>query len=134
VVWQYDNFVANYSSRAEDRGTYLYGDQGVLFVGRYGYWVRPASDTPFGQATAKPAFEAKKVQSRDEGPSNAPSFESDTGKHIKNFLECVKTRQRPVADIEIAATSTIPTLMGGLSIRNGGKTIAFTGTGAKPLA
>ena len=132
VCWQYPNFVADYSSRSDLLGTYLWGDHGVLFVNRYGYIVRPV---PVGQDWTRPAsakfpFEEKRVALRDEFPPSAATFESDEAKHIRNFLECVKSRQRPVADIETAAVSTIPTLMGGMSIRNGGGTILWNGQGA----
>ena len=134
VSWLYDNFVSNYSSRPDVIGTYLWGDQGVLHVNRYGCSVRPVlGNRGGGGGGATPPFEAKSVTLRDEFPGNKPSFESDAGKHILNFLACVKSRQRPVADIEIGATSTIPTLMGGLSIRNGGKTVAWNGKGATVL-
>lgn len=129
VSWQYPNFVANFSSRSEIVGTYFWGDDGVLFVNRYGYSVRPVTRNWRGSGE-KPPFEAKEVELRDEFPPSKPSFEGDVGKHIRNFLECVKSRQRPVADIEIAAVSTIPTLMGGMSIRNGGKAVVWNGNGA----
>jgi predicted dehydrogenase len=133
VSWQYPNFVANYSSRSDVLGTYLWGDEGVLFVNRYGYSVRPVTGTR-GGAAGKPPFEEKKVALHDEPPNGQASFESDAGRHILNFLACIKSRQRPVCDIETGAFSTIPTLMGGLSIRNGGKTIVWNGHGAEPLA
>jgi len=41
--------------------------------------------------------------------SGQPSFESGSGKHIRNFPACVKNLQRPVADIEIRAVPAIPT-------------------------
>ncbi|MBZ5581004.1 MAG: Gfo/Idh/MocA family oxidoreductase [Acidobacteriia bacterium] len=135
VAWQYPNFVADYSSRSDLLGTYLWGDQGVLFVNRYGYIVRPV---PAGQdwtrtGSAKP-FEEKRVALHDEPPQSKPTFDADEAKHVKNFMECVKSRQRPVADIEIGAFSTIPTLMGGMSIRNGGKTVVWNGHGAALLS
>jgi predicted dehydrogenase len=134
VSWQYPNFVANYSSRSDVLGTYLWGDAGILFVNRYGYSVRPVTGASGGPTTRTPPFEEKKVGLRDELAPSTPSFESDEGKHILNFLACIKSRQRPVADIEIGAFSTIPTLMGGVSIRNGGKTVAWNGHGAELLA
>jgi predicted dehydrogenase len=133
VSWQYPNFVANYSSRSDVLGTYLWGDAGVLFVNRYGYTVRPVTAN-WRNTGGKPPFEEKKVALHDEPRNGEASFESDAGRHIVNFLECIKSRQRPVCDIEIGAFSTIPTLMAGLSIRNGGKTIAWNGHGAAPLA
>jgi predicted dehydrogenase len=132
VSWQYPDFVANYSSRSEVLGTYLWGDDGVLFVNRYGYSVRPVVRNWRGGG--KPPFEEKKVALHDEPANGQASFESDAGRHILNFLACLKSRERPVCDIEIGAFSTIPTLMAAMSIRHGGKTIAWNGHGAAPLA
>ena len=131
VAWQYPNFVADYSSRPDVLGTYLWGDQGMLLVNRSGYTVRPV--TSRGNTGGKPPFEERKVALHDEPPNYQASFESDAGRHIMNFLSCIKSRQRPVCDIETGAFSTIPTLMGGVSIRNGGKTVAWNGNGATVL-
>ena len=131
VSWQYPNFVANYSSRSDVLGTYLWGDEGVLFVNRNGYTVRPVVRN--WRRGGKPPFEEKKVALHDEPPNGAASFDSDSGRHILNFLACLKSRERPVCDIEIGAFSTIPTLMAGMSIRNGGKTVAWTGHGSHLL-
>jgi predicted dehydrogenase len=133
VSWQYPNFVADYSTRSDVLGTYLWGDEGMLFVNRFGYTVRPVG-TNWRSNGGKPPFEEKKVALHDEPGNYQASFDSDSGRHIMNFLECIKSRQRPVCDIEIGAFSTIPTLMGAVSIRNGGKTIAWNGHGAAPLA
>ena len=130
VVWRYESFVASYSSRGDEIGTYFYGDQAMLHVNRSGYSVRPA---PGGVGPDGKPLEARKVPLRDEGPAGRPLVETDTGKHVRNFLECVRTRQRPVADVEIGATSTIPTLMGALSIQNQGKAVAWEGNSARPL-
>ncbi len=131
VAWQYPNFVADYSTRSDVLGTYLWGDDGVLFVNRYGYNVRPTRD--WRGRGGQPPFEEKKVALHDEPGNGEASFESDCGRHILNFLDCIKTRKRPVCDIEIGAYSTIPTLMGGLSIRTGRRTIAWNGHGAVAL-
>ena len=128
VAWQYPNFVANYSSRSDVLGTYLWGDEGVLFVNRNGYSLRSVAQR--NNAGGKPPFEEKKVALHDEPRNYEASFDSDCGRHIMNFLSCIKSRQRPVCDIEVGAFSTIPTLMGGLSIRNGGKMVAWKGNGA----
>ena len=52
-----------------------------------------------------------RVQDHVSVRAGAASFESDAGRHIINYLSCIKSRQRPVCDIEIGAFSTIPTLM-----------------------
>jgi len=124
VAWQYPNFVAGYSSRADVLGTYFWGDEGVLFVNRHGYSVRPVASGR-RRGDGKLPIEEKTVALHDEPPNGEASFDSDCGRHILNFLACIKSRQRPVCDIEIGAVSTIPTLMGGVSIRSGGKTIGW---------
>jgi hypothetical protein len=37
--------------------------------------------------------------------------------HWKNFLECIRTRQRPVADIEYLVRSTASCLLANVSMR-----------------
>ena len=126
VAWRYDKFVAGYSTRSEEQGTYFYGDQGTLFVNRSGYWVKPSGGNRSSQ-------EAKNVPLHDEDQISKPSLSSDVGKHMTNWLDCIRSRQRPTVDIEIGAISTIPMLMGAMSILNDGKTIAWKGNGAQPL-
>jgi hypothetical protein len=36
-----------------------------------------------------------------------------------NFLDCIKTRQAPVSDIEVGFYSTLPTLLGVMALRQG---------------
>jgi hypothetical protein len=38
--------------------------------------------------------------------------------HWANFLDCVKTRQRPISDIEIGQRSTATALLGNVSLRS----------------
>jgi hypothetical protein len=39
--------------------------------------------------------------------------------HAENFLACVKSRQRPIADIEVGFYSTLPCLLGTVALREG---------------
>jgi myo-inositol 2-dehydrogenase / D-chiro-inositol 1-dehydrogenase len=39
--------------------------------------------------------------------------------HVRNFLDCVKSRQRPAGDIEIGHKSTAPCLIGNIALRTG---------------
>jgi hypothetical protein len=40
-----------------------------------------------------------------------------TTAHVTNFLDCVRSRQRPVSDVEVGFYSTLPCLLGLLAIR-----------------
>jgi hypothetical protein len=48
-----------------------------------------------------------------------------TAAHIRNFLDCIRSRQRPNADIAIGFNSTLPTLLAIESIKAGGKAMTW---------
>ena len=52
--------------------------------------------------------------------------------HAREFLDCVKSRQKPTADVETGFYSTLPLLMGVMAIRYG-RTYAWDGRTAKPV-
>jgi hypothetical protein len=56
-------------------------------------------------------LEASEFQAKDDG-----AFD-----HIKNFLDCLRSRQRPVADIEIAHRSTNTCHLGNIAYKVGRK-------------
>ncbi|MCI0525123.1 MAG: gfo/Idh/MocA family oxidoreductase, partial [Acidobacteria bacterium] len=39
--------------------------------------------------------------------------------HIRNFLDCVKSRQTPISDIEVGHRSTTTCLLGNVALRSG---------------
>jgi hypothetical protein len=41
--------------------------------------------------------------------------------HVQNFLDCIRSRKRPVADVEIGHRSIIPCHLGNISYRTGRK-------------
>ncbi|MPZ18936.1 MAG: hypothetical protein GEV06_13625 [Luteitalea sp.] len=143
VTWQYDQFVATLSNAVvpgeEDArelyGNYFFGDRGVLLVNRLGYEVKPFPRDdrrrPPDAPEPPPPLEPKKFQDPSGMSEVADSqFGSATGRHVRNFLDCVKSRQKPVCDMEIGFNSTLPCLLAVLAIREG-KTIAWDGTTAK---
>jgi hypothetical protein len=54
-----------------------------------------------------------------------PSMVDATAAHVRNFLDCVRSRQRPVADIAVGLNSTLPTLLAIESIKSGGKAMKW---------
>ena len=102
----------------------LQGTLGTLFIDRSGYEIIP-------QASAR----AEKVsQSYREAfddlsglglyyTSDAASERGTTSlqhmPHVRNFLDCVKTRALPVGDIEIGHRSTAVCLLGNIAYRTG---------------
>lgn len=49
------------------------------------------------------------------------SAEDATGLHVNNFIECVRTRSRPAADVETGHRSSIVAHLGNIAFRTGRK-------------
>jgi predicted dehydrogenase len=147
VTWQYENFVATLSnamvpgldSPQELYGNYFFGDRGVMLVNRIGYEVRPYP-APARPAQAPgappppeppPPIESKKFRDPSGMSEVAESqFGSATGRHVRNFLDSVKSRQRPNCDIEIGFNSTLPCLLAIVSVKEG-RAVKWDGKQAK---
>jgi predicted dehydrogenase len=136
VTWQYENFVATLSNAmvpgpdgAQDLyGNYFFGDRGVLLVNRIGYEVRPFRPAGGGRGRGQnpnvpappPPIEPRKFRD-PSGMSEVAdsSFGSATHRHVRNFLDAVKSRQKPVCDMETGFNSTLPCLLGIASLKEG---------------
>ena len=118
VSWQYPNFVMSFTNAAvndwefDRRGNYFFGPRGSLLVHRQGYEVRPPfGTTPAGQPAAQ---QARRVPFTD-----LPGVDSHTVAHVRNFLDCVKSRETPVSSVEIGFYATLPTVLAVMAIRQG---------------
>lgn len=138
VTWKFDKFVATFTNAvpptqegfvlSEKYGNYFFGSRGMMLVNRFGYEILPVPPLrlPAGMARdiqlppQPPPIEGKKDMEADRIRENPDSKSgSATVRHTRNFLDCVKSRQRPVCDIEIGFNSTLPCLLANLSIRQG---------------
>jgi hypothetical protein len=124
VTWKYPQFVMTYTNCVRQspdfdvQGNHFLGDKGWLQVNRTGFRYRPNATGGRG-APAVPPFQPVSQSFRyDGGPSDHA--------HVRNFLDCVKSRQDPVVSIDTGFYSTLPTLLGVLAIRNG-KTYSWDG-------
>jgi predicted dehydrogenase len=129
--WVYDKFVMTYTNslmanpQFDAQGNYFIGTIGSLQINRTGYRFRPNPPrVPPGQPAPQPAFAAVDESFRYEG---GPSDRA----HVRNFLDCVKSREKPVVDVEDGFYATLPPLMGVLAIRYG-KSYTWDGRQAKP--
>jgi predicted dehydrogenase len=113
VTYKYPSgFVATYERRAgngqsmfgKGGGILFCGSKGTMFLDRGGYKIVP-------EITGKPpaeAMEAAEEKATDSGNAN----------HWANFLECVRTRQKPMSDIETCQRSTTTCLLGNVAYRS----------------
>jgi len=82
LVWELRSFNGGNAIEGTQAGTGFYGTEGALIVDGNGWRVQSSQGEP-GPTAGKSPFQ-----------------------HEKNFLECIKSRQRPNADIEIGRLST----------------------------
>ena len=94
----------------------FYGTNATLISDRIGYEIYPEMERQSrpapGAAAPKPIYrsERKLVKSRD-----------CTDLLVKNFIECVKSREKPLASAEIGHRSAIAPHIGNIAYRTGRK-------------
>jgi predicted dehydrogenase len=121
ISWQYDDFVMSFTNAIVHdwefgrQGTYFFGQRGSLLVHRSGFEIRPrpVGGGRGGQTPANP------LQPRRRPFLENYNNDPDTIAHARDFLDCVKSRQRPVGDVEIGYYSSLPCLLAIRAIREG---------------
>lgn len=131
VTYEYDGFVVTYegnnlnshgvggrtpghryyNSRGEwdqPNGIAFYGTDGTIFAERIGWETFPEPETPL----RKPARKLERMWENVEEPTKA---------HAANFIDCVRSRKMPNADIEIGHRSTTVCLLGNIAWKTGKK-------------
>jgi predicted dehydrogenase len=142
VTYEYDGFIATYegsnlnthgmggrtpghryyNSRGEwdqPNGIAFYGTDATIFAERIGWEIFPEPE-PFGarrrganEPPPRPrAATVKRMWENVEEPTRAHTF---------NFIECVRSRKPPNADIEIGHRSTTVALLGNIAMKTGRK-------------
>jgi predicted dehydrogenase len=132
VSWAYDKFVMNLTSwevpwlppgltNINTYGNIFVGTNGSLYVNRESYALLAPLRAGARGGASKPveSVSFRRPDNSDEGTIN----------YVRNFLDCVKSRQKTIMDIETAYRSTVPTLLGRLAVRDG-KMMAWDGTKA----
>jgi predicted dehydrogenase len=128
ITFQYEDFVMVLQSCTPPtpdhliQGPMFWGTRGLLLVNRGGYYVKPPSGyagmmtTKFGRgAASRSAAEAKEVLHEDFQPLER-GWEAA---HVRNFLDCVKSRQKPLNDLETAFNGHLACLLAAQSMKEG---------------
>ena len=109
VTYRYPGFVGSYESRTvnpfplynDTYGTAFHGTKATLMVNRGGYTIFP-------NEKGKQPVEEKRKEMAD---MNVP--------HWRNFLECVRTRQKPISEIETCVRTSATCILANLALRHG---------------
>jgi predicted dehydrogenase len=110
ATFHYPKFLLTYESRTanpmpmfgQGAATSIHGTEGTLIVKRGGCYVIPNE----GSKITAQTYEKDPVMNEMNGP------------HWKNFIECMKTRARPMSEIETCVRSSTVCLLANLSMRH----------------
>jgi predicted dehydrogenase len=109
ATFQYEGFLSSYESRTcnpqpmfgpQGAGTVIQGTEASLFVSRSGCRLIPNNKMKEPEVWEK---------DRTMADMNVP--------HWRNFLECIRTRQKPISEIETCVRSSTVCLLANLSMR-----------------
>lgn len=127
IAWKFDNFMMTFTNgevyrgdEIENWGVFFIGNRGSLQVNRQGWAVRPVvphvvnkvgppapSAGGRGGSAPVPPIEAKMYIN----PRGGVEEDYPLHVHTRNFLDCVKSRKKPVAPMEIGYSSALPCLI-----------------------
>jgi len=107
VTYEYPGFLAVYENREcnaqsmfdKSGGILFHGTKGTMYLDRSGYKIVPEKGS-------------------DLQPSEMKSTSGGNLEHWANFLDCVKTREKPTSDIEKCQHSTTTCLLGNVALRS----------------
>ncbi len=135
ALFEYPGFTALWSHREGSSGTRagsgleFFGDKGSLTIGRGGFEVHP--DLKIDPGNAVPVFKGHPtggVQRSDAKPdrwvqpvSEKGSSDEQFNLHVRNFLDCIKSRQRTIADVEDGHQVATACHLANISLRVGRK-------------
>jgi hypothetical protein len=112
-TFEYPGFVAVYETRFGNRQMMLNRDQGLF---EYGILFHGSKATLYLDRSLY-----RIVPEKDSGVEAADVRRSDNSnvKHWANFVQCIRTRERPASDIEICNRSSMSCHLANASLRSG---------------
>lgn len=141
VLWEYPELLIRYSTLAHNSygpnghpgnkpfggyGIMLQGTKGTLFIDRAGYQITPQmrEHTEEFSQNYREAFDdlaGLGLYYTSEADAERGTTSLQHRPHVRDFLDCVKSRKRPAGDIEIGHRSTAVCLIGNIALRTGRK-------------
>lgn len=121
ISYKYNDFLMSFESCTQPNekgqdffigGPSFFGSQGYAFVNRSGYLIRPYVRSDSNQTPPFKTIDA--LMGYDAASERASEVV-----HVRNWMDCIKSRQKPTSDIEIGFHSSLPSLLGLQAIQEG---------------
>ena len=128
ALFEYPGLVATWSSHeiaaAGEDGLAFYGTKGTLKLSRAGFEIVPELEIP--PEDQIPRFSGPRAASAPPAPRTTPLRENGFEQvrdqfvpHVRNFLDCVKSRQAPISDLASSQRASVPCHLANLALRLG---------------
>jgi predicted dehydrogenase len=135
AVFEYPGMTLHYSFREASAGRRAYtglefaGTKGTLAITRGGFEIVPdmkidpnnAIPRFNGQPSGGPERSGAKAEPWCQPMKESGSSAEQLDLHVRNFLDCVKSRQRPIADVEDGHHTAVACHLANISLRVGRK-------------
>lgn len=115
AVYEFDDFSMLWEHAVGINGGPYGRDHGVAFIGNLGTLV-----VDRGKWEVIPEIENGKYKT-EAMPVQYQTGSSGLNKHAVNFVECIKTRQQPVCNIEVGKLAAINAQLGNIAFKTGRK-------------
>lgn len=142
VVFEYPGFIATFSHRdcnayypsnRHHYGIEFFGTDGTMYLNRSGFWVTPEVTSP--DESLEPYYLRQVRENQNprqpwEDRYQPTTTRSDfrTGarsdqhiQHVRNFIDCLKSRAKPISDVETGHRSTTAPLLANIALKVGRK-------------
>jgi predicted dehydrogenase len=106
MIWEHATAVGQ-GPYMRDHGVAFHGNNGVLVVDRGGWEVYPETETSQGRKKYRYAGEPRR------GTGGVDYHQA----HVRNFLDCMDSRQPPRSDVEVGHNSMIACHLGNIAFR-----------------
>jgi len=128
ALFEYPGLVATWSSHeiaaAGDDGLAFYGTKGTLKLSRAGFEIVPELEVPPEEQI--PRFSGPRTAPAAPAPRTTPLQESGYEQvrdqfvpHVRDFLDCVKSRKAPISDLASSHRASVPCHLANLALRLG---------------
>jgi len=98
------------------------GTKGACFISSSGYEIipdpQPSGEFPVASPLARDAGKAWRTKRNSSVKASTQKGKVDTADHTRNFLDCVKSRNLPSADVEIGHRDTSAAILGNIAYKS----------------